>query len=81
MEVVYDYTRRTASDESDKLVACAAVAEQFHLLLGSEYLAGLWRSDTTLLTQLLWRVFVGESSTQREARASARKRVWPGANA
>lgn len=57
MRVARDYTQRTASDESDKLVACAALAEQFHCLLGSEYLAGLWRSDTTLLIQLLWQVF------------------------
>lgn len=54
-EVVEDYTRRTASVESDKLVACAAVAEQFHRALGSDYLAGLWRSDT-LLVHLLWSV-------------------------
>ncbi|OJT13914.1 hypothetical protein TRAPUB_9535 [Trametes pubescens] len=54
MKVVEDYTRRTASDESDKLVACAAIAEQFHGILGSEYLAGLWRSDA-LLVHLLWR--------------------------
>ncbi|OJT10402.1 hypothetical protein TRAPUB_13094 [Trametes pubescens] len=53
MAVVENYTRRAASDESDKLVACAAVAEQFHHVLGSEYLAGLWRSDL-LLAQLLW---------------------------
>ncbi|EIW52289.1 HET-domain-containing protein, partial [Trametes versicolor FP-101664 SS1] len=54
-EVVEDYTRRTASVESDKLVACAAVAEQFHRALGSDYLAGLWRSDA-LLAHLLWSV-------------------------
>lgn len=54
MEVVEDYTCRTASDESDKLVACAAIAEQFHRVLRSEYLAGLWRSDT-LLVHLLWK--------------------------
>lgn len=51
--VIEDYTRRTASDPSDKLVACAAVAEQFHRALGSEYLAGFWRSDA-LLVHLLW---------------------------
>ncbi|EIW62306.1 HET-domain-containing protein, partial [Trametes versicolor FP-101664 SS1] len=52
-DVVEDYTRRAASVESDKLVACAAVAEQFHRALGSDaYLAGLWRSD--LLRHLLW---------------------------
>lgn len=53
LEVVSDYSTRTASDESDKLVACAAVAEQFHRVLRSDYLAGLWRSDV-LLIDLLW---------------------------
>ncbi len=53
MEVVKEYSRRTATVESDKLLACAAVAEQFHRVLGCEYLAGVWRSDT-LLTDLLW---------------------------
>ncbi|KAL1950214.1 hypothetical protein VTO73DRAFT_5337 [Trametes versicolor] len=53
MRVVEDYTRRAASDESDKLVACAAIAEEFHRVLGSEYLAGLWRSDA-FIVYLLW---------------------------
>lgn len=56
MEVVKDYSCRRASVESDKLVACAAVAEQFHRVLRVEYLAGLWRSDM-LLTDLLWEIY------------------------
>ncbi|EIW52296.1 HET-domain-containing protein, partial [Trametes versicolor FP-101664 SS1] len=59
--VVKDYSRRSASVESDKLVACAAIAEQFHRALRSDYLAGLWRSDT-LLTNLLWEDDKVESS-------------------
>ncbi|EIW52286.1 HET-domain-containing protein, partial [Trametes versicolor FP-101664 SS1] len=54
MRVVRDYTNRSVSVESDKLVACAALAEQFHPFLGSDYLAGLWRSDA-LLIHLLWK--------------------------
>lgn len=53
MTVVEDYTRRAAGYESDKLVACAAIAEQFQGALRCEYLAGLWRSDA-LLVHLLW---------------------------
>lgn len=37
---------------TDKLVACSAIAAQFHCLLPSEYIAGLWRD--TLLTELIW---------------------------
>lgn len=51
--VVENYSRRTASVESDKLVACAAIAEQFHRVLRSDYVAGLWRSEA-LFTDLLW---------------------------
>lgn len=51
--VVVDYSRHRASVESDKLVACAAVAQQFSRVLKSDYLAGFWRSGT-LLTDLLW---------------------------
>ncbi|OJT10234.1 hypothetical protein TRAPUB_13254 [Trametes pubescens] len=50
--VLGDYSRRTTSLPSDKLVACAAVAEQFHRVLRSDYLAGVWRHS--LLLDLLW---------------------------
>lgn len=53
-KVVVDYSRRSASVESDKLLACAAVAQQFSHVLKSDYLAGLWQSDK-LLADLLWR--------------------------
>lgn len=50
--IVDDYSRRTTSFPADKLPACAAIAEQFHRVLRSGYLAGLWRA--TLLFGLLW---------------------------
>ncbi|KAI0326351.1 HET-domain-containing protein [Cubamyces sp. BRFM 1775] len=48
------YTDRILSHSADKLVACAGLAEDFGRILGSEYLAGLWRKS--LLYDLLWRV-------------------------
>ncbi|KAL1946173.1 hypothetical protein VTO73DRAFT_15300 [Trametes versicolor] len=51
--VIMDYSSRTASVESDKLVACAAVAEQFSRVLRLDYLAGLWRTKVFLF-DLLW---------------------------
>jgi len=51
--VVSDYTRRKLSVPADKLVAVAALAEDFSLVIQSDYLAGLWRC--TLLKDLLWR--------------------------
>ncbi|EIW59717.1 HET-domain-containing protein, partial [Trametes versicolor FP-101664 SS1] len=53
LRIIQNYSTRTASDETDKLVACAAIAELFHRALRSDYLAGLWRTDA-LLIDLLW---------------------------
>lgn len=53
LKVVEDYSGRSATLESDKLVACAAVAQQFARVLGCDYLAGMWSSDV-LLNDLLW---------------------------
>lgn len=53
--IVEDYTGRTVSKPSDKLVACGAIAEVFHRVRRAEalgYLAGLWYD--TLLEDLLW---------------------------
>ncbi|KAH9850577.1 heterokaryon incompatibility protein-domain-containing protein [Lenzites betulinus] len=50
--VVDDYSRRTVTVPSDKLVACGAIAGEFHRVLRSDYLAGLWRH--ALLDDLLW---------------------------
>lgn len=48
LDIVRDYSGRAESVESDKLLACAAIAEQFSGVLRCEYLAGLWRSDAFL---------------------------------
>ncbi|RYP59861.1 hypothetical protein DL770_010128 [Monosporascus sp. CRB-9-2] len=52
LAVVFMYTFRNISVPSDRLVALAGVAEQFHLVYNDQYLAGLWRR--TLLFDLLW---------------------------
>lgn len=50
--IVGDYSRRKLSRPEDKLPAISAVAAEFAHLCGSEYLAGLWRSN--LARDLLW---------------------------
>lgn len=55
LNIVNNYSRRTASVESDKLVACAAIAEQYHRVMRSNYVAGLWHSEM-LPFGLLWSV-------------------------
>ncbi|EIW52261.1 HET-domain-containing protein [Trametes versicolor FP-101664 SS1] len=52
MLLVWEYSNRTIGKASDKLVACGALAEAFHRILGCDYLAGSWRD--TLLQDLLW---------------------------
>ncbi|TFK48919.1 HET-domain-containing protein [Heliocybe sulcata] len=52
LAVIFMYTLREISVPSDKLVALAGVAEQFHLVYRDKYLAGLWQK--TLLLDLLW---------------------------
>lgn len=52
MKSVDDYSRRSFSFVTDRLLALTALANVAHAATGSEYLAGLWRDD--LLRQLLW---------------------------
>ncbi|KAH9884409.1 heterokaryon incompatibility protein-domain-containing protein [Cubamyces lactineus] len=51
-DIVEDYSGRSLTYASDKLLACAAIAEAFAPHLGPGYLAGLW--PQTLLRDLLW---------------------------
>lgn len=55
LESISEYTNRKLSNPSDKLPACAALAENFANILSwgsSDYLAGLWKHD--IEAQLLW---------------------------
>jgi hypothetical protein len=52
---ISNYTHRKISKTSDKLPACAALAENFAAIFNlesDEYLAGLWKPD--IMAQLLW---------------------------
>ncbi|KAJ8454474.1 hypothetical protein ONZ51_g13002 [Trametes cubensis] len=51
-DIVEDYTSRSLTNKSDKLIAISALAEMFAPSLGPGYLAGLWRN--TVLFDLLW---------------------------
>ena len=42
-DIVNNYTSRHVTKERDKLLALAGVAEKFHSVMGSAYIAGLWR--------------------------------------
>ncbi|KAH9887389.1 heterokaryon incompatibility protein-domain-containing protein [Cubamyces lactineus] len=51
-KILHDYSTRSLSSPSDKLVAIAGLAEMFASTLGPDYLAGLWRDS--LFQDLLW---------------------------
>lgn len=55
-DLVRGYTRRSLTQEKDKLVAISAVAKQFQPFIGGEYLGGLWGHSLPL--QLLWKVIL-----------------------
>ncbi|KAL1937510.1 hypothetical protein VTO73DRAFT_13096 [Trametes versicolor] len=65
--VVKKYSPLTLGQASDKLVACGALAEAFHRVLGCDYLAGLWRY--TLLQDLTWYAFDRDKDRPVEYRA------------
>lgn len=52
-EVVEQYSKRKLTYMSDKLLAIAGIAQEFHTLFPDVYLAGLWKSN--LIKQLGWR--------------------------
>lgn len=55
LQTVSEYTHRKLTEPSDRLPACAALAENFADIMNfdsSHYLAGLWRDD--IYAQLLW---------------------------
>ncbi|KAH9889562.1 heterokaryon incompatibility protein-domain-containing protein [Cubamyces lactineus] len=72
-KIVEDYSSRSLSYPSDKLIAFAGLAELYACALCSDYLAGLWRS--TLLFDLLWQRRPG-SSTLRCAGYRAPSWSW-----
>ncbi|KAF4597900.1 hypothetical protein AB1N83_011759 [Pleurotus pulmonarius] len=66
LSVVFVYTLRSISFESDKLPAVGGVAEQFAKVTGHAYLAGLWRES--LLFDLLWSVEDDDGTTADKRR-------------
>ncbi|KAJ8489004.1 hypothetical protein ONZ51_g3227 [Trametes cubensis] len=52
-DIVGNYSCRSLSNSSDKLIALSGLAELFARALGSDYIAGLWR--ITLPGDLLWK--------------------------
>lgn len=68
--IVEVYSRCRLTFDKDKLIALAGVAQEISAIMGSEYKAGLFRTD--LIPQLLWKInycrqFNGLRSTRLES--------------
>lgn len=50
--VVRAYTAARLTKKTDRLITFSAIAKEYAVSLGDEYVAGLWRND--LLHQLCW---------------------------
>lgn len=64
--------------EQDKLPAISGLASFFAKQLGTDYLAGLWRS--TLLSDLLWEANPGDSAMNRPLEYRAPSWSWASVN-
>lgn len=72
--IIENYTKRALSVASDKLVAFAALAEEFQGTIQSPYLAGLWESE--LLPGLLWKKNFPHHSPKRPKDYQAPSWSW-----
>ncbi|ETI20382.1 hypothetical protein G647_08417 [Cladophialophora carrionii CBS 160.54] len=74
------FSKRRLTDPEDKLPALSGIASEFHKMLNSAYLAGLWESN--LLPDLLWyhdcsrSAALGNSSSSRPPRFRAPSWSW-----
>ena len=66
-DILDDYTQRSLSFPSDKLVALAAMASEVGTGVNMAYVAGLWKEH--LPAQLLWRLWAEPSKRPAEYRA------------
>ncbi|KAI0672210.1 HET-domain-containing protein [Trametes maxima] len=73
VEILGNYTQRSVTKPGDKLVAFAAIAELFHRVWRTDYLAGLWRESLT--SGLLWYKNI-ETRFERPARYRAPSWSW-----
>ncbi|KAK0701326.1 heterokaryon incompatibility protein-domain-containing protein [Lasiosphaeris hirsuta] len=77
LSIVFMYTLRQISHEDDKLPAVGGVAEQYAMVTGEQYLAGLWSGS--LLFDLLWSVHsagTDDAKKRRPARYRAPSWSW-----
>ncbi|KAF2101722.1 HET-domain-containing protein [Rhizodiscina lignyota] len=66
-EMVFQYSRRNMSRESDKLPAMSGLARLWQQLLGEEYVAGLWKGD--LIEGIAFQCFGGTHRRPEQWRA------------
>lgn len=53
-EIIWDYSNRLLTEESDKLPGLAGLAHTSASMTSDEYFAGLWKKD--IVSGLLWKI-------------------------
>lgn len=70
-QVINEYTPRSLTFESDRLLAIAGLAQSLSRVLNDEYIAGIWRGD--LLIGLQWMGGISNSSAGYLSRTNPRR--------
>ena len=73
-KIVTNYSDRDLTKDSDRLPAVSALASKFKLVLGDEYLAGLWRKNLRLaLTWIPANIWPSNRSSASSRKRSSRR--------
>jgi Heterokaryon incompatibility protein (HET) len=72
--LIQEYTPRRLTNENDKLPAISGLAHEFHNIINSQYLAGIWECD--LISGLTWRSNRGDGDHVPNPRRLDRGPSW-----
>ncbi|KAF4844985.1 hypothetical protein CGCSCA4_v007134 [Colletotrichum siamense] len=74
-EIIWDYSNRLSSEESDKLPGLAGLAKTLANMTGDEYVAGLWKRD--IVSGLLWKTRRWNMDGEYKGRQIPRRSIRP----
>ncbi|KAK2733820.1 heterokaryon incompatibility protein [Colletotrichum kahawae] len=74
-EIIWDYSNRLLTEESDKLPGLAGLAHTLANMIGDEYVAGLWKKD--IVSGLLWKTRRWNMNEEYRGRRIPRRSIRP----
>ncbi|KAH0431504.1 heterokaryon incompatibility protein [Colletotrichum camelliae] len=74
-EIIWDYSNRLLTEESDKLPGLAGLAHTLANMIGDEYVAGLWKKD--IVSGLLWKARRWNMDEDYKGRRIPRRSIRP----